>query len=349
MRKQTKRFLAGLLAAACTFSSISVNGLNVTAAEGNSPDTPWQAERYELENGRTFVGEGYTKEITIKSGGQFSGGKAIDTMDKNGNGAGVEIAPNIEGDSLYSVVLGYSKGIAYKEGKIALYKNDERVDYFEIFTSDNKVVTAEPIVVRLDEGDKLSLISDTGVGTDAVACFDYLDVSLWGGRYEAENGEMTSEEMTVRELEIASRKKMAAGFEKADGTGVKFPFVIPQDGTYTVKLGYNRVNYETADQIGLYVNGERAVEIELIGRGNTDEIISWSDDLDIDLKAGDTVAVKRSAAEEDLGLLELDYLEIAPKTVRPIDPETLPKFTSSALRVVKGDSITVPVKMFRKV
>ena len=44
-------------------------------------------------------------------------------MDKNGDGAGVAIEPTVTENGLYQVVLGYSKGRAYAEGKIALYKN----------------------------------------------------------------------------------------------------------------------------------------------------------------------------------------------------------------------------------
>lgn len=138
MRKQMKRFLAGILAAACTFSSLSVDGLYATAAEGNAADTPWQSVRYELEDGRTFKGEGATQDIKITSGSQYSKGKAVDTMDHNGNGAGVAIEPVLEHEGLYEVTLGYSKGIAYDEGQMGLYRNEECVGRFYTYTTANK-------------------------------------------------------------------------------------------------------------------------------------------------------------------------------------------------------------------
>lgn len=346
MHKRSKQALSGLLAA-CMLSTMNLGPLTALAADAAGPDSGWPAARYELEDGRTFTGEGATQEIAIKTGSRFSGGKAVDTLDKNGDGAGVAIEPAVTENGLYQVVLGYSKGRAYAEGKIALYKNENRVGYFEMSTTgttpgSEPVVDSAPLVVQLEDGDELSLRADTGDSTDPVACFDYLDVSLWGGRYEAENGALALESMKSVDAETASGGKAVDGFEKADGAGVEFPFVIPADDTYLVTLGYTRINYELADQIGLYVNGSRAAEIELKSGGNTGDYIA-SDPLEIALKQGDVISVKESAAEGDQGLLLLDYLEIKPKTAA-VETDSSPRFSSRLLRVVAGDVLTVPVE-----
>lgn len=346
MHKRTKQMVSGLLAA-CMLSTTALGNLTAFAADNAAADSGWPAVRYELEDGRTFTGTGATQEIAIKTGGRFSGGKAVDTLDKNGDGAGVAIEPQVTENGLYQVVLGYSKGRAYPEGKIALYKNETRVGYFEMTTTgttpgSEPVVDSDPLVVRLEDGDELSLRADTGESTDPVACFDYLDVSVWGGRYEAENAALLLDSMKTVDTENASAGKAVDGFEKTDGAGVEFPFVIPADDTYFVTLGYTRINYELADQIGLYVNGSRAEEIVLKSGGNTGDYIS-SDPVEISLKQGDVISVKESAADGDQGLLLMDYLEIKPKT-EVVETDASPRFSSRVLRVMAGDVITVPVQ-----
>lgn len=349
MHKQMKKWISWTAAAACIVTSVSVGGTEITAhAEDGGTSgagyTPLAEERYELEDGRTFEGEGATKDVTIKSGSQFSGGAAVDTMDKNGDGAGVEIEPVITEEGLYQVTLGYTKGVAREEGKIALYRNEERIDYFYIKNSNNQLVEANTIAVRLEEGDTLSIISDTGDTMDAVACFDYLDIGLWGGQYEAETAELLGG-TRIRDLEIASGGQVVQGFQGPEGViegaGVAFPFVIPEDDTYILTLGYNRLNYETADQIGIYVNGTRVSDVELISKGNTDEVITDSDPLEIALKKGDTVTVM--AEGDDQGLLELDWIKIQPKTIK-IEDGTEAGFENGLFRVVTGDVLTIPVE-----
>ena len=184
MYKKTKQLASVFLAAVCVFASISgYTWKTVAYAQGNMPKENLKV-RYELEDGRAFQGVDAEREIWIKTGDQFSGGKAIDTMDHNGLGAGVEIAPEIEKEGTYSVALGYSKGSAYPKGKIALYKNEERVGYFELATTGTSnpqpVTVSEEIDVELAQGDKLSIRSDLKDLTQAVACFDYLEV-IWRG------------------------------------------------------------------------------------------------------------------------------------------------------------------------
>ncbi len=348
MHKKMGRVFSGSLAAVCVLTSVNFTGMDRVQAAGQpSADVPWTTTRYELEDGRTFTGTGATQEIAIKTGDRFSGGKAIDTMDKNGDGAGVAIEPTVAENGLYQVVLGYSKGRAYAEGKIALYKNDTRIDYFETKTTGTNpgsepVVESDALAVRLEAGDELSLRSDTGDATDAVACFDYLDISLWGGRYEAENGTFTLDTMEAEAVENASGGAAVDGFEKTDGAGVEFPFTIPADDTYYLTLGYTRINYEIEDQIGIYVDGERAGEIELKSGGNTGDYIE-SDPVEMQLSEGSKITVKTSAADGDQGLLMMDYLKVQPKTAR-VATDSDPAFTSRLLRVMAGDEITVPVK-----
>lgn len=348
MHKKTGRVLSGSVAAVCLLTSVNFSGMGSVQAAGQpSADVPWTTTRYELEDGRTFTGTGATQDVTIKTGDRFSGGRAVDTMDKNGDGAGVAIEPAVTENGLYQVVLGYSKGRAYAEGKIALYKNDTRIDYFETKTTgtdpgSEPVVQSDAIAVRLEEGDELSLRADTGDATDAVACFDYLDISLWGGRYEAENGEFTLDSMEAETVENASGGMAVDGFEKTDGAGVEFPFTIPADDTYYLTLGYTRINYEIADQIGVYVDGERAGEITLKSGGNTGDYIE-SDPVEMQLTEGSKITVKTSESDGDQGLLMMDYLKIQPKTTR-VAQDSDPAFTSSLLRVMAGDEITVPVK-----
>ena len=321
MRKKAGRALSASVAAVCLLTSVDFSGMGSVLAAGQpSADVPWTTTRYELEDGRTFTGTGATQDIAIKTGNRFSGGRAIDTMDKNGDGAGVAIEPTVTENGLYQVVLGYSKGRAYAEGKIALYKNDTRIDYFETKTTGTDpgvepVVQSDAIAVRLEDGDELSLRSDTGDATDAVACFDYLDISLWGGRYEAENGEFTLDSMEAEAVENASGGMAVDGFEKTDGAGVEFPFTIPADDTYYLTLGYTRINYEIADQIGVYVDGERAGEITLKSGGNTGDYIE-SDPVEMQLAEGSKITVKTSESDGDQGLLMMDYLKIQPKTTR---------------------------------
>lgn len=346
MHKLRKQLASGFLAAVCVLSSLSINGITVFAAEENAADSPWPSARYELEDGRIFNGEGADREIQIKTGSQFSKGKAIDTMDHNGQGAGAAVEPVITNEGLYQVVLGYSKGRAYPEGKIALYKNEERVGYFLTKTtgveSVQPVVNSDAIAVYLEAGDELSIRTDTGVATDAVACFDYLDISMWGGQYEAENARLLLDTMKTVDAENASGKKSVDGFEKVDGAGVEFPFEIPADGTYQLGLAYTRINYELADQIGVYVNNSRAAEVILKSGGNTGDYIE-SDPVELELKQGDKIVIMESAAEGDQGLLLLDYLKIQPKMTEVL-PEGGPAFTSDLLQVVKGDVLNVPVK-----
>lgn len=348
MHKKLGRVLSGSVAAVCLLTSVNFSGMEYVQAAGQpTADVPWTTTRYELEDGRTFTGTGATQDIAIKTGDRFSGGKAVDTMDKNGDGAGVAVEPEITENGLYQVVLGYSKGRAYAEGKIALYKNDTRIDYFEIKTTGmdpgaEPVVQSDAIAVRLEEGDELSLRSDTGEPTDAVACFDYLDISLWGGRYEAENGEFTLDSMEAEAVENASGGMAVDGFEKTDGAGVEFPFTIPADDTYYLTLGYTRINYELEDQIGVYVDGERAGEIILRSGGNTGDYIE-SDPVEMQLTEGSRITIKESASDGDQGLLMMDYLKIQPKTTR-VAQDSDPAFTSRILRVMTGDEITVPVK-----
>ena len=348
MRKKAGRALSASVAAVCLLTSVDFSGMGSVLAAGQpSADVPWTTTRYELEDGRTFTGTGATQDIAIKTGNRFSGGRAIDTMDKNGDGAGVAIEPTVTENGLYQVVLGYSKGRAYAEGKIALYKNDTRIDYFETKTTGTDpgvepVVQSDAIAVRLEDGDELSLRSDTGDATDAVACFDYLDISLWGGRYEAENGEFTLDSMEAEAVENASGGMAVDGFEKTDGAGVEFPFTIPADDTYYLTLGYTRINYEIADQIGVYVDGERAGEITLKSGGNTGDYIE-SDPVEMQLAEGSKITVKTSESDGDQGLLMMDYLKIQPKTTR-VAQDSDPAFTSKILRVMAGDEITVPVK-----
>ena len=345
MHKRMKQLASGFLAAVCVLTSVNVSGITAFAAEGNVADTPWETARYELEDGRTFNGVGADREIQIKTGSQFSKGKAIDTMDHNGQGAGVAIEPVISNEGLYQVILGYSKGRAYAEGKIALYKNEERVGYFLTKTtgveSVQPVVDSDPLTVYLEEGDELSLRTDTGVATDAVACFDYLDIGMWGGQYEAENGTLLLDSMKKVAADNASGKKAVDGFEKTDGAGVEFPFEIPADGIYQLGLGYTRINYELADQIGVYVGGQRIGEVILKSGGNTGDYIE-SDPVEFTLKQGDKIVIKESAADGDQGLLLLDYLKIQPKMTE-ILPDGGPAFASALLQVVKGDVLTVPV------
>lgn len=348
MRKKAGRALSASVAAVCLLTSVDFSGMGSVLAAGQpSADVPWTTTRYELEDGRTFTGTGTTQDIAIKTGNRFSGGRAIDTMDKNGDGAGVAIEPTVTENGLYQVVLGYSKGRAYAEGKIALYKNDTRIDYFETKTTGTDpgvepVVQSDAIAVRLEDGDELSLRSDTGDATDAVACFDYLDISLWGGRYEAENGEFTLDSMEAEAVENASGGMAVDGFEKTDGAGVEFPFTIPADDTYYLTLGYTRINYEIADQIGVYVDGERAGEITLKSGGNTGDYIE-SDPVEMQLAEGSKITVKTSESDGDQGLLMMDYLKIQPKTTR-VAQDSDPAFASKILRVMAGDEITVPVK-----
>lgn len=195
---------------------------------------------------------------------------------------------------------------------------------------------------ELEDGDELSLRSDTGDATDAVACFDYLDISLWGGRYEAENGEFTLDSMEAEAVENASDGMAVDGFEKTDGAGVEFPFTIPADDTYYLTLGYTRINYEIADQISVYVDGERAGEITLKSGGNTGDYIE-SDPVEMQLAEGSKITVKTSESDGDQGLLMMDYLKIQPKTTR-VAQDSDPAFASKILRVMAGDEITVPVK-----
>ena len=117
MHKRMRQLASGLLAAVCVITSVNISGITSYAAGGTAADSPWPSARYELEDGRTFNGEGADRDIQIKTGSQFSKGKAIDTMDHNGQGAGVAIEPVITNEGLYQVVLGYSKGSAYAEGK----------------------------------------------------------------------------------------------------------------------------------------------------------------------------------------------------------------------------------------
>ena len=348
MQKRMKKWISWAAAAACVVTSVSAGGTGSTVRadelDVSAGYTPLAEERYELEDGRTFEGEGAAKDVTIKNGSQFSGGAAVDTMDKNGDGAGVEIEPVITEEGLYQVTLGYTKGVAREEGKIALYKNDERVDYFYTKNSNNQLVEANTIAVRLEEGDKLSLISDTGDTMDAVACFDYLDVGLWGGQYEAETSELLGG-TRIRDLAIASGGQVVQGFQGPEGViegaGVAFPFVIPEDDTYILTLGYNRLNYEIADQIGLYVNDERVADVELISKGNTDEVITDSDPVEIALKKDDKISVKTEG--EDKGLLELDWIRIQPKTAK-VDDGTEAGFENGLFRVVSGDVLTIPLR-----
>lgn len=350
MQRRTKRAISSVAASACVLTSINFSGMgmNVVQAVGQpSADIPWSTMRYELEDSRTWTGGGATADIAIKSGDRFSGGRAVDTLDKQGNGAGMAVEPEVTENGLYQVVLGYSKGRAYEEGKIALYKNETRVDYFETKTTgtspgEEPVVKSDAIAVRLEAGDELSLRADTGDSTDAVACFDYLDVSLWGGQYEAENGTFTLENMAADEVEAASGGKAVDGFEKTDGAGVEFPFTVPADDTYYLTLGYTRINYEIEDQIGIYVDGERVGEIPLKSGGNTGDYIE-SDAVKMELKEGSKVTVKASTADGDQGLLMMDYLKIKPETEKaPTDADSA--FSSKIFRVVSGDVLTIPVK-----
>ena len=106
MHKKMGRVFSGSLAAVCVLTSVNFTGMDRVQAAGQpSADVPWTTTRYELEDGRTFTGTGATQEIAIKTGDRFSGGKAIDTMDKNGEGAGVAIEPTVAENGLYQVVL----------------------------------------------------------------------------------------------------------------------------------------------------------------------------------------------------------------------------------------------------
>lgn len=346
MRKRWKRFASGMLASVLALSSVDAGGMTVRAAEGNAQDKPWPQTRYELEDGRLFNGAGANKDsIPIKSGNEFSKGKAIDTLDNNGVGAGSAIEPVISSEGLYQVILGYSKGFAYKEGKIALYRNEEKVGEFLTKSTATAapfpVVDSEPLAVYLEEGDELSIRTGE-IATDAVACFDYLDIGIWGGQYEAENGSLLLDGMKVVPAEGASGSSAVDGFESVDGAGVEFPFEIPADGTYLLGLGYTRINYEIEDKIGVYVGENRVGEIVLRSGGNTGDYIE-SDQIELDLKQGDKVIVKEAKDAGDKGLLLLDYLKIQPK-MKEIEADGGPAFADALLQVVKGDTLTVPVE-----
>ncbi|MFQ9509792.1 MAG: endo-alpha-N-acetylgalactosaminidase family protein, partial [Lachnospiraceae bacterium] len=346
MHRGIKKILSLVLSAACILSSVSIDSISgLAAGENNITYTPWESTKYELEDGRTFKGIDGTEEVTIVSNKNFSGGKFVDTLDKCGQGAGIAVSLDVKNENVYDVSLCYAKGDLFPTGKVALYKNEGRVGYFNIVQtpSIDTTVMSNSIPVLLAPGDELSIRSDTGEGTEAVGRFDYLEVKMWGGKYEAEGTEFLSDSLHTIEAETASQGFSVDGFENIDKAGVKFPFSIPVDGTYILKLAYSRINYELADSIGVYVGDERRGTIDLKAQGIDVNAYGESDPIELDLKQGENIIIKVDKEKGDAGRLYMDYLSIQPKETESNEVVIKEYFKDKFFRVLVGDTFTIPV------
>ena len=123
-------------------------------AADNRPLISLEWEKGQFTNGTSGA-------VVVNSDSAFSGGKFVDSFDKSGPGAAVEVDPQITEATAgkYKATFYYAKGTASSTGDIPFYQNDARIGVFHIVKGGLSTVVASTTGFDLDlaVGDKLSI------------------------------------------------------------------------------------------------------------------------------------------------------------------------------------------------
>lgn len=314
----------------------SVYELNLWDEEPEATADPYMI-KYEAEGGRLSD----ASQIELE---HASGGRAVGPLQTPGGNVAFSHIP-----AAGKIAVSYtSEG----DGRIGLYINGTRTD-IELPASDTfreKVFQAQipenaQIRVQYDEGDQpitLDYIRVTGreTGLSQTGNYEAEDAVLIQG----DNYEPQATEVKAVDLANASGGKYVDGFqESGDGSGICYPQMIEKDGVYVLKLGYARYYYEKADTISVYVNGVKRHHLNLVSQGSNVDDTIISDPFELELKAGDTISIQVDAADNDQGMLRIDYLNVTEKSDEPDEPDTVVNGKQNFM-IMPQDKITVPVE-----
>ena len=327
----------------------SLYEFNVWEAK-DQPDQPDQPQEPDV-SGNNIVkleAEGAVQEGTeAQEMPNASGGAAVTGLYTAGSRVTFKNLP--AGDC---VTVCYSSPQVQEEGRIGLYINGVRTDLPTQGIPDPGSFRESTIAAQIPENAVLSIQYDEG---DVPLWVDYIRIPGTAaqagedGRYEAENGMLIQgdlyqpgvAEVAVRELASASGGSYVDGFlESGDGAGVMFPGIISEDGAYELRLGYARYFYEQTDKIGIYINGVKKQQLDLVSQGSNVDDTILSKPMELELKQGDTIAVRVDAAAGEGGKLRMDYLKVQPVKDTPVEEE---KEFSEVVRVMAGDRLRIPV------
>lgn len=118
--------------------------------------------KLEWEDGTRTAGS--NGAVAEGSDSHFSGGKFIDTFDKAGPGAIVEVDPQITEETAgeYIVTLYYAKGTSSATGELPFYQNDTRLGTFHMVKGSTTTISVSETIfkVNLNTNDKLSIRCD---------------------------------------------------------------------------------------------------------------------------------------------------------------------------------------------
>ena len=161
---------------------------------------------------------------------------------------------------------------------------------------------------------------------------------------EAEEGTLlqganTSKEIFVRNDGMASGGKCVDGFyDSGDGAGVEFPIAVPEEGKYSLELGYARDSYLVGtDTMTLKVNGEAKEQFRLLPRSNYSDY-GQAAPVTVTLSPNDRVSVCVDKENGDAGLLRMDYIKVKRDVLIP--PRGI-RFTEKNIQVFEKESLEI--------
>ena len=313
----------------------NVYEFNVWEEEQEAAADPYMI-KYEAEGGQLT-------DVSAQDAENASGGKAVGPMQTAGGKAAFSHIPAAD-----KIAVSYT---SEADGKIGLYINGTRTDLAlpAADTFQEKVFRVQipenaQICVQYDEGDQpvtLDYIRVTGreIPLSQTGNYEAEDAVLIQG----ENYEPQTTEVKAVDLAEASGGRYVDGFQESkDGSGICYPQIITKDAVYQLKLGYARYYYEKEDTISVYVNGVKRHHLNLVPQGSNVDDTIVSDPFELELKTGDTISIQVDAADNDQGMLRIDYLNITEKTDEPNVPDTDVSGKRNFM-IMAQDKITVPV------